>query len=82
MYKGTSTCFDEFKGPWPIIDYVSNNTSPAAYKWLSRTTNDAWKLVSGQRSLGETIVNVQALPRAFQDSYKMYMRDTANGIEA
>lgn len=82
MYKGTSTCFDEFKGPWPIIDYVSNNTSPAAYKWLSRTTNDAWKLASGQRSLGETIVNIQALPRAFQDSYKMYVRDTQNGIEA
>lgn len=80
LYKGSSTCFDEFKGPWPMVEYVSNNTNPAAYKWLSRTTNDAYKFVTGQQSLGKTIVNSQALARSMQDSYAMYVRDTQNGI--
>lgn len=80
LYKGTSSCFDEFKGPAPILEYVSDNTNPAAYQWASRATNDLWKLVSGQESLGGTIIKAQALPRAFQDTYKMYEKATTNGI--
>lgn len=81
MYKGSVSSFDEMKGPLPIIEYVSDNTNPAAYKWLSRTGNDLFKLVTGDRSLGETITRAQALPRALQDTYKMYVRDTKNGVE-
>lgn len=81
MYKGSSTSFDELKGPLPVIEYISDNTNPAAYKWLSRTSNDLFKLVTGDKTLGETIVRAQALPRALQDTYKMYKRDTRNGVE-
>ena len=81
LYKGSSTCFDEFKGPAPILEYVSDNTNPAAYQWVTRAGGDLFKLVTGKRTLGETVVQAQALPRALQDTYKMYKRDTANGIE-
>jgi hypothetical protein len=81
LYKGSSTCFDEFKGPAPILEYVSDNTNPAAYQWVTRAGGDLFKLVTGKRTLGETVVQAQALPRALQDTYKMYKRDTANGVE-
>ena len=81
IYKGSSSSFDEVKGPLAILEYVGNNTNPAAYKWMSRTGNDLFKLATGDRSLSETVMRSQALFRSCEDTYKMYMRDTANGVE-
>jgi len=81
LYKGSVSAFDEFKGPAPIIEYISDNTNPAAYQWLSRAGNDLYKLCTGKETLGGTIVKAQALPRAFQDTYKMYVKETKNGIQ-
>jgi hypothetical protein len=33
MYKGYGSSFDDFMGPLPIIDYISNNTKAAAFQW-------------------------------------------------
>jgi hypothetical protein len=56
IYKGSSSSFDEVKGPLAILEYVGNNTNPAAYKWMSRTGNDLFKLATGDRSLSETVM--------------------------
>ena len=80
IYKGSSSSFEEFKGPIPIFDYVMNNTSPAAVKWGVKAYTDLFNMASGEKSVGEYITNTQAFPRAFQDTYKMWARDTANGI--
>lgn len=81
MYKGSSSSLDELKGPLAVLEYVGNNTNPAAYKWMSRTGNDLFKFVTGDRSLSETVMRSQALFRSCEDTYKMYMRDTTNGVE-
>lgn len=80
LYKGSSSSFEEFKGPLPIFDYVMNNTSPAAVKWGAKTWRDIVGFLFGDTTMGELITKSQALPRSLQDTYKMYKRDTINGI--
>lgn len=80
LYKGSSSSFEEFKGPLPIFDYVMNNTSPAAVKWGAKTWHDIEGFLFGDTTIGELITKSQALPRSLQDTYKMYKRDTINGI--
>jgi hypothetical protein len=72
LYKGSSSCFDEFKGPLPILDYVTNDTNPATFQWVSQSASGMYKLITGSKSLSDTILKSQALPKAFQDTYKMY----------
>jgi hypothetical protein len=31
LYKGSAGSFEEFRGPAPIIDYVTNNIKPASW---------------------------------------------------
>ena len=39
--------------------------------------SDGYGLISGDKSFGDVLINSQALPRSFKDSYKMYIRDTS-----
>lgn len=80
LYKGFSASSEELRGPMPIFDYVMNNTKPAAWQWGTRTLTDLTNLVLGEKTVGETLMKQQALLRSFQDTYKMYKRDTINGI--
>lgn len=80
LYKGSSSSFEEFKGPLPILDYLMNNTSPASVKWGAKTWHDIGGFLFGDTTMGELITKSQALPRSLQDTYKMYKRDTINGI--
>lgn len=80
LYKGSASSFEEFKGPLPIFDYVMNNTSPAAVKWGAKTVNDLGGFLFGDTTIGELITKSTALPRSLQDTYRMYKRDTINGI--
>lgn len=80
LYKGFSASSEELRGPLPIFDYVMNNTKPAAWQWGTRTVTDMANLVFGDKTMGETLMKQQALLRSFQDTYKMYQRDTVNGI--
>lgn len=57
-----------------------NNTSPAAVKWGAKTWYDIGRFLFGDTTMGELITKSQALPRSLQDTYKMYKRDTINGI--
>lgn len=79
MYKGSGSCFDEFRGPFPVIDYVTNNTKPAAFQWSQKFVNDTYKMMFGDKTFGEYVIGMQALPRSMQDTYKMYVRDTQMG---
>ena len=80
LYKGTSSSYEEFKGPLPIIDYVTNNTKPAAWQWGQRAFGDTFSFLFGDKTFGDLVIKSAALPRSLQDSYKMYKRDTMNGI--
>lgn len=80
LYKGSSNSFEEFKGPLPILDYLMNNTSPASVKWGVKVYNDIGGFLFGDTTFGELVTKSQALPRSLQDTYKMYKRDTINGI--
>lgn len=80
LYKGSSSSFEEFKGPLPILDYIMNNTSPASVKWGAKVYNDIGGFLFGDTTFGELVTKSQALPRSLQDTYKMYKRDTINGI--
>lgn len=80
LYKGSSSSFEEFKGPLPILDYIMNNTSPASVKWGAKVYNDIVGFLFGDTTFGELVTKSQALPRSLQDTYKMYKRDTINGI--
>ena len=80
LYKGSSSSFEEFKGPLPILDYIMNNTSPASVKWGAKVYKDIGGFLFGDTTFGELVTKSQALPRSLQDTYKMYKRDTINGI--
>lgn len=80
LYKGSSSSFQEFKGPLPILDYLMNNTSPASVKWGVKVYSDIGGFLFGDTTFGELVTKSQALPRSLQDTYKMYKRDTINGI--
>lgn len=80
LYKGSSSSFEEFKGPLPILDYIMNNTSPASVKWGAKVYNDIGGFLFGDTTFGDLVTKSQALPRSLQDTYKMYKRDTINGI--
>lgn len=80
LYKGSSSSFEEFKGPLPILDYLMNNTSPASVKWGVKVYSDIGGFLFGDTTFGELVTKSQALPRSLQDTYKMYKRDTINGI--
>ena len=80
LYKGSASSYEEFKGPYPIFDYIMNNTSPASVKWGVKTVNDLGGFVFGGTTMGELITKSTALPRSLQDTYRMYIRDTKNGI--
>lgn len=80
LYKGSSSSFEEFKGPLPILDYLMNNTSPASVKWGVKVYKDIGGFLFGDTTFGELVTKSQALPRSLQDTYKMYKRDTINGI--
>ena len=74
-YKATSHAYDNFKGPLAVLDYIGNSTNPAVYKLPARILNDSWKLATGDKTMGGFLMGLQAFPRAFQDSYRMYIRD-------
>ena len=74
IYKGGHSAFDGFKGPLAVLDYLGNSTNPATYKLQSKIINDMWNLVTGNKSLTETIMNSQALFRSFQDTYKLWAK--------
>ena len=74
-YKAASHAYDNFKGPLAVLDYIGNSTNPAVYKLPARILNDSWKLATGDKTMGGFLMGLQAFPRAFQDSYRMYIRD-------
>ena len=80
LYKGGSSSFEEFKGPLPILDYLMNSTSPASVKWGVKVYKDIGGFMFGDTTFGELVTKSQALPRSLQDTYKMYKRDTINGV--
>lgn len=64
LYKGSSSSFEEFKGPFPILDYVMNNTSPASVKWGAKVYKDIGGFLFGDTTFGELVTKSQALPRS------------------
>lgn len=76
LYKSSSSCFDTFLGPVAMLDYLGNQTNPATYRVQSKIFKDVWNLAVGEKTMGQVIMGSQALPRSFQDTYKMWVRDT------
>ena len=75
MYHGGEACYEEFKGPFPILGYVTENTKPAAFQWSQKFMNDSRKLIFGDKTIGEYVIGMNAFARSMQDTYKMYQRD-------
>lgn len=72
MFKGGHGATDSLAGPFSVINYVANNTNPAALKTTVRVYDDIWRMITGQRSIGETVMGSQALLRSCQDTYKLW----------
>ena len=51
LYKGGGSAFEEFKGPYPILDYVMNSTSPMAVKWGYKVPADVAKMLFGEKTV-------------------------------
>ena len=81
LYKGHDASMEEFKGPYPIIDYVANNTKAASFQWGQKFLMDTNDFVFGDNSFGDYVIGMQAFPRSMQDSYRMYQSDQKKGIE-
>lgn len=76
LYKSSTNCFDTFMGPMAIIQYLGNDTNPATYSIYTKTVRDVWGLAIGEKTFGQVMMNAQALPRTFQDTYNLWVRDT------
>lgn len=76
LYKSSSSCFDTFLGPLAMLDYLGNQTNPATYRLQSKVFNDVWSFALGDKTFGQIISGSQALPRTFQDTYNMWVRET------
>ena len=75
LFKAGNSSFDTFMGPLAVLNYVGNQTNPATYKIQSKIVSDLWSLAIGDKTLGQVAVGSQALPRTFQDTYKLWARD-------
>lgn len=76
LYKSSSSCFDTFLGPMAMLDYIGNQTNPATYRLQSKVLGDVWSFAIGDKTFGRILSGSQALPRTFQDTYNMWVRDT------
>ena len=76
LYKSSTSCFDTFYGPFALLDYVGNQTNPATYRVQSKVLKDVWSFAIGDKTFGRILSGSQALPRTFQDTYNMWVRDT------
>lgn len=74
-YNGGSSCYDSFSGPFAVLDYFGNSTNPATYKLQGKMANNLGQFLFGEKTLQELVINSQALPRSFQDTYYMWARD-------
>ena len=81
LYKSSSSSFDTFLGPMAMLDYLGNQTNPATYKIQSKILGDVWSYVVGEKTFSKILMSSQALPRAFQDTYNMWVRDTKTTTE-
>ena len=81
LYKSSSSCFDTFLGPMAMLDYIGNQTNPATYRLQSKVLHDTWSFVLGDKTFSQIIMGSQALPRTFQDTYNMWVRDTKGTTE-
>lgn len=75
-YKGLHNSWDGFFGPLSVLEYIGNSTNPATYKLPTKLFNDLYRLATGDQTLMGTVMGAQAFTRAFQDTYRMYLRDT------
>lgn len=82
LYKASSSCFDTFMGPMAMLDYLGNQTNPATYRLQSKVFTDVWNFAIGEKSMGQILMSSQALPRTFQDTYNMWVRDAQPAEEA
>lgn len=81
LYKGGASCYEEFRGPLPIIDYVSNNIKPASWQLGSNIVLDVGGVVFGDKTMTDLIFKYNSLPRAFKDTYKLYQRDNKVSLD-
>lgn len=77
IYKGSASSFDTFSGPAAVLDYIGNSTNPATYKLQTKAVSDLYGWIFGDKTFGQIATGSQAFLRSMQDSYRMYVRDTA-----
>lgn len=75
IFKGMKGASSSVAGPMGAIDYITNQTNPAALRTSFKIYEDMWKLFSGSKSLAETIVGAQATLRGCQDSFKLWYKE-------
>lgn len=76
LYKSSYSSFDTFKGPYAVLTYLGESTSPATYTLQSKILSDTKNFVLGNKTAMQTLMGSQAFFRSMQDSYRMYIRDT------
>lgn len=81
LYKSSRSCYDTFLGPFAVLEYLGNQTNPAAYRVQSKIFTDLGSYIFGDKTFGEIIMNSQALPRSFKDTYHIWVRDTKSTTE-
>lgn len=75
LFSASSSCFDTFLGPFAMLNYIGNQTNPATFKISSKIYHDVFSFVFGDKTFGQIAMNSWALPRTFQDTYKLWVRD-------
>lgn len=74
LYKGTSSSYDGFRGPWNVIDSFGNNMNPPAYKVTTKIITDIGKTAIGQKTVGQLLTQNVPVLRSFRNAYDAYVK--------
>lgn len=52
LYKGSSSGYDSFLGPWNIVSFLGNNMNPPLWSVPARNITDMGKFIFGEKTFG------------------------------
>lgn len=70
LYKSSSSSYEGFKGPWPIIDYIFHDTQPSAANVSIKVVTDGVRTVFGSKTLDSYLYTNMPFFRTFKDTAK------------
>lgn len=74
FYKSSTRSWDSFQGPYNYMGWLFENNDSPVYEVNTKIMKDAVKVISGNKSVGDAVVNNFAFTRLGTDTYRAWKR--------